>query len=95
MSKVNGEDIKKEYGYLKIGNQYFEMKSSKDGRWNPKEVGKKKLSAKIKKAKKMATTLQKGVDTKKYHSKRKYKPKTREHACVDMKVGNFILPIVN
>lgn len=28
-------------------------------------------------------------------SKRKFKPKTREHHCVDMKVGNFVLPIVD
>ncbi len=27
-------------------------------------------------------------------SERKYKPKTREGACADMKVGNFIIPIV-
>ena len=27
-------------------------------------------------------------------SKRQYKPKTREGACADMKVGNFIIPIV-
>jgi len=27
-------------------------------------------------------------------SKRKYKKTTREHACVDMKIGNFILPII-
>ncbi len=25
----------------------------------------------------------------------KYRPKTREHHCVDMKIGNFVLPIVN
>jgi hypothetical protein len=25
---------------------------------------------------------------------RNFKPKTREHHCVDMKVGNFVLPIV-
>ncbi len=25
---------------------------------------------------------------------RKYKPKTRKHYCVDMKVGNMIIPIV-
>lgn len=25
---------------------------------------------------------------------KKYKPKTREHECVDMKIGNFVLPIV-
>lgn len=30
-----------------------------------------------------------------FQTKRKYKPKTREHHCVDMKVGNFIIPIVN
>jgi len=28
-------------------------------------------------------------------TKRKYKPKTREGHCVDMKVGRFIIPIVN
>lgn len=28
-------------------------------------------------------------------SSRKYKPKTRENRCVDMKVGNFVLPIVD
>ncbi len=27
-------------------------------------------------------------------SKRKYKPKTRKHHCVDMTYGNFIIPIV-
>ena len=26
---------------------------------------------------------------------KKYKVKTREHHCVDMKVGNFVLPIVD
>ena len=26
---------------------------------------------------------------------RKYKPKTRKHHCVDMKVGNMIIPIVD
>ena len=26
---------------------------------------------------------------------RKYKPKTRKHYCVDMKVGNMIIPIVD
>ena len=30
-----------------------------------------------------------------YNSKRKVKPKTREHHCVDMKVGNIIVPIVD
>ena len=30
-----------------------------------------------------------------YNSKRKVKPKTREHHCVDMKVGNIIIPIVD
>jgi hypothetical protein len=30
-----------------------------------------------------------------FKSKRIYKPKTREHHCVDMKVGNTIIPIVN
>ncbi len=29
-----------------------------------------------------------------FNAKRKAKAKTREHHCVDMKVGNFILPIV-
>lgn len=27
--------------------------------------------------------------------KKKYKPKTRRHHCVDMKVGNHIIPIVD
>ena len=27
--------------------------------------------------------------------KKKYKPKTREGHCVDMKVGGFIIPIVD
>ena len=26
---------------------------------------------------------------------KKYKAKTREHECVDMKIGNFVLPIVD
>lgn len=30
-----------------------------------------------------------------FKSKKKYKPKTRADACVDMKIGNFILPIVD
>jgi len=30
-----------------------------------------------------------------YNVKRKVKPKTREHHCVDMKIGNIILPIVD
>ena len=30
-----------------------------------------------------------------FNKKRKVKPKTREHHCVDMKVGNFVLPIVD
>ncbi len=30
-----------------------------------------------------------------FNTKRKAKAKTREHHCVDMKVGNFILPIVD
>lgn len=29
-----------------------------------------------------------------FKSKRNYKPRTREGACVDMKIGKFILPIV-
>lgn len=29
-----------------------------------------------------------------FNAKRKYKAKTRKHRCVDMKVGGFILPIV-
>ena len=29
-----------------------------------------------------------------FKSKKVYKPKTRADACVDMKVGNFILPII-
>jgi len=29
-----------------------------------------------------------------FKSKRKYKPRTREGHCVDMKVGNFIIPLV-
>lgn len=28
-------------------------------------------------------------------SGRKYKPKTRKHYCVDMKIGRFVLPIVD
>mgnify|MGYP001575063548 CR=1 FL=1 len=28
-------------------------------------------------------------------SNRKFKPKTRVHHCVDMKIGNFVLPIVD
>ncbi len=28
-----------------------------------------------------------------YNSKKKYKPKTRRHHCVDMKVGKLIIPI--
>jgi hypothetical protein len=30
-----------------------------------------------------------------YNSKRKVKPKTREHRCVDMKIGNIIVPIID
>lgn len=30
-----------------------------------------------------------------FNSKRKYKPRTRAHHCVDMKVGNVIIPIMN
>jgi len=29
-----------------------------------------------------------------FESKRKYKTTTRAHHCVDMKIGNYILPIV-
>jgi len=29
-----------------------------------------------------------------FKSKKKYKPKTREEHCADMKIGNYILPIV-
>ena len=29
-----------------------------------------------------------------FNKKRKYKAKTREGACADMKIGNYILPIV-
>ena len=28
-------------------------------------------------------------------SGRKYKPKTRKHYCVDMKVGKFVLPLID
>ena len=30
-----------------------------------------------------------------FESKKKFTPKTREHHCVDVTVGNFILPIVD
>lgn len=30
-----------------------------------------------------------------YNSKKHYIPKTRKHHCVDIKVGNFILPIMD
>jgi len=30
-----------------------------------------------------------------FKSKKKYKPKTREGYCVDMKVGNHIIPIID
>lgn len=30
-----------------------------------------------------------------FKSKREYKPKTREGHCVDMKIGNFILPLID
>jgi len=30
-----------------------------------------------------------------FEVKKKYKVITREHHCVDMKIGNYILPIVN
>jgi len=30
-----------------------------------------------------------------FSEKRKYKAKTRSHRCVDMKVGNFIIPLVD
>ena len=30
-----------------------------------------------------------------FKSKRKYKPKTRKHHCVDLKVGNLIIPLVD
>lgn len=29
-----------------------------------------------------------------FKSKKKYKPRTRERHCVDMKIGNFILPLI-
>ena len=30
-----------------------------------------------------------------FKSKRKYKVRTREGACVDMKIGNMIIPIID
>ena len=30
-----------------------------------------------------------------YNSKRKIKPKTRRHHCVDMKVGKLVIPIID
>ncbi len=30
-----------------------------------------------------------------FNEKRKLKPKTREHHCVDMKIGNIVIPIVD
>ena len=30
-----------------------------------------------------------------FNSKKKFKAKTRTHHCVDMKVGNFIIPVVD
>jgi hypothetical protein len=30
-----------------------------------------------------------------FNAKKKYKAKTRAHHCVDMKVGNFIIPVVD
>ncbi len=30
-----------------------------------------------------------------FSKKRKYKAKTRSHHCVDLKVGNFIVPMIN
>ena len=30
-----------------------------------------------------------------YNSKRKVKPKTRMHHCVDMKIGKMIVPIID
>ena len=43
----------------------------------------------MKMSKRDISTLYKNAVTK------KYKAKTREHECVDMKVGNFVLPIVD
>ena len=41
--------------------------------------------------KKEIQTLEKTINNK----NKNYKPKTRKHHCVDMKIGNFILPIID
>jgi len=109
--------IEKLYGLLVIDGAYFKLDHSKQGQMIAIPQDKKKVDAKLAKAKEMAAKLKDSLDGEKvltealminfedkdfeklyaqlFKSKRVYKAKTREHHCVDMKVGNTIIPIVN
>jgi IS30 family transposase len=44
---------------------------------------------------KLSTEYLEHIHNSLYNSKRKIKPRTREHHCVDMKVGKLVIPIVD
>jgi hypothetical protein len=103
------------YGYIKLGNKYYEGKT-KLGKPIMVEISIKKIREREQKAEKIAEALKNRVDAKKilmenlmtrltpkdldklekivFSKKRKYKAKVRAHHCVDMTIGNFILPLV-
>lgn len=114
-TKMAKEVIEREYGFLKIGNKYYEQKEEQQ-RVFFVEVKKHKVDAKVKMMKEMAEQLEKSLDRTSvlmealskldstqlelmhniiFNAKKKVKPVTRRHYCVDMKIGKMILPIVD
>lgn len=106
--------IEKKYKWLVVNGVYYEI-DLKDGKPLFEKVSKTTVDERIKKAKKLAKELGKGLNKEMllteliltsledkefenlykliFYAKRKYKPKTRKHHCVDMKIGNFVLPL--
>jgi len=108
-------ELEKKWGYIAMGNKFYEIKS-RSGKPTFIEVPIKKIKEQQKLAGKIAAKLKDSVDGEKilmeqfmhfkmktleqlekivFSEKRKYKAKTRSHHCVDMKVGNFIIPLVD
>lgn len=114
--KTIKEKIVMEYGYLKIGDKYYEAETIKEyGRPGYILVDNKKVEKRLQLYKEIAEKLKNSLDAEAvimealgkigddeyierlhnalYNEKRKIKPKTRRHHCVDLKVGKMILPI--
>jgi len=98
--KINKEYYKVSY---KDGRPYLEKVKKKDVERKLKLVG--EMTDKLKDSLNQEIVMKEALGkmrlkeleklNKMIISGKRYKPKTREHHCADMKVGNFIIPIVD